>query len=124
MTSKSCIYSLKHVLFSNFFLHWNDNQMYIYYRTSRASQLIVLLCSLKEIDKSLATQNTFVFYTFSYTHTDTDNTHTHIHRKPEYSNPPLCLCRRGLINTYYTCTSCIFSCFKFGHFTCSKQESH
>ena len=33
-----------------------------------------LLCPLKEMDKSPATQNTYVFYTFSYTHM-----YTHIH---------------------------------------------
>ena len=38
-------------------------------RIGHAFQMIVLLCSLKEMDKSPATQNTYVFYTFSYAHT-------------------------------------------------------
>ena len=40
-------------------------------RIGHALQMIVLLCSLKEMDKSSATHNTYVFYTFSYTHTCT-----------------------------------------------------
>ena len=44
-------------------------------RIGHAFQVMVLLCPLKEMDKSPATQNTYVFYTFSYTHM---YTHTHI----------------------------------------------
>ena len=52
-------------------------------RIGHALQMIVLLCSLKEMDKSSATHNTYVFYTFSYTHTCTHLSkhtcaHTHI----------------------------------------------
>ena len=38
-------------------------------RIDHALQMMVLFCSLKEMDKSPATHNTYVFHTFSYTHT-------------------------------------------------------
>ena len=46
-------------------------------RIGHALQMIVLLCPLKEMDKSLATQNTYVLYTHTHTHT-----HTHTFGSP------------------------------------------
>ena len=69
--NKSCIYmyTLQHLCSQR----RAGPEVQIYMKTlndsiGHALQMIVLLCPLKEMNKSPVTQNTYVFYTFSYTH--------------------------------------------------------